>query len=152
MAARLRPSDRQRLMRALEVVDARPAARSRTGSETPRQPRPGRLRAAASCSAPPRAVLYAACDGALRRDDRDGRARRSARACGARPRPRAAGDEGAWACPSSLRHLRGELTLDEAAAEAKTATRRYAKRQTTWFRHQMMSWKWLCRAIFGKEL
>lgn len=36
-------------------------------------------------------------------------------------------------------HLRGEKTLDEAVAAAKLATRRYAKRQTTWFRHQLES-------------
>ena len=35
------------------------------------------------------------------------------------------------------RHLRGEITLDEARRLAKQATRNYAKRQVTWFRHQM---------------
>ncbi len=30
-------------------------------------------------------------------------------------------------------HLRGEVTLEAAVAELKTATRRYAKRQLTWF-------------------
>ena len=33
-------------------------------------------------------------------------------------------------------HLAGRLTLDEACDEAKRATRRYARRQYTWFRHQ----------------
>ncbi len=33
-------------------------------------------------------------------------------------------------------HLAGRLTLDEACDEAKRATRRYARRQFTWFRHQ----------------
>jgi tRNA dimethylallyltransferase len=32
------------------------------------------------------------------------------------------------------RHLRGELSLDEALAEIRRDTRRYAKRQLTWFR------------------
>ena len=31
----------------------------------------------------------------------------------------------------------GEMTFDEAIAHAKIATRQYAKRQTTWFRHQL---------------
>ena len=39
--------------------------------------------------------------------------------------------------PELLRHLRGEISLDEAIALATRATRRYAKRQMTWFRHQM---------------
>ncbi|QHQ34796.1 tRNA (adenosine(37)-N6)-dimethylallyltransferase MiaA [Algicella marina] len=36
--------------------------------------------------------------------------------------------------------LRGELTLDDALARARTATRQYAKRQRTWFRSKMRSW------------
>ncbi len=33
-----------------------------------------------------------------------------------------------------LRHLDGELSLEQAVAEAKAKTRAYAKRQLTWFR------------------
>lgn len=32
---------------------------------------------------------------------------------------------------------RGEMSIEEAVERAKTATRRYAKRQSTWFRHQL---------------
>jgi tRNA dimethylallyltransferase len=39
--------------------------------------------------------------------------------------------------PELLRHLRGEVTLDEAVLLAQRATRRYAKRQMTWFRHRL---------------
>lgn len=39
--------------------------------------------------------------------------------------------------PEFLAHLNGETTLDEALAAARTATRRYAKRQLTWGRNQM---------------
>ena len=35
-----------------------------------------------------------------------------------------------------LKHVRGECPLEEAVSEGITATRRYAKRQATWFRHQ----------------
>lgn len=41
-----------------------------------------------------------------------------------------------------VRHLHGELTLAEAAAGAVRDTRRYAKRQHTWFRHQLPDWPW----------
>jgi len=34
-------------------------------------------------------------------------------------------------------HLRGEATLDEAVEEIRRSTRRYARRQLTWFRHQL---------------
>ena len=45
--------------------------------------------------------------------------------------------------PWLIRHLRGEISLDEAAAGSIMDTRRYAKRQLTWFRNQMKDWPWL---------
>ncbi|MBB6254013.1 tRNA (adenosine(37)-N6)-dimethylallyltransferase MiaA [Nitrospirillum iridis] len=39
--------------------------------------------------------------------------------------------------PELAAHLAGTLSLDEAVALAQRHTRNYAKRQTTWFRHQM---------------
>lgn len=36
-----------------------------------------------------------------------------------------------------VRHLRGELSADRLADAIAAATRRYAKRQETWFRHQL---------------
>jgi tRNA dimethylallyltransferase len=40
-------------------------------------------------------------------------------------------------------HLIGDNSLDEAVAAVKTETRRYAKRQMTWFRGQMRGWQWI---------
>jgi tRNA dimethylallyltransferase len=45
--------------------------------------------------------------------------------------------------PWLRRHLAGEMSLAEAAAEGKRDTRHYAKRQATWFRHQMTDWSWV---------
>ena len=42
--------------------------------------------------------------------------------------------------PQLLRHLEGEMPLDAALTEAKTATRRYAKRQFTWIARHMIAW------------
>jgi tRNA dimethylallyltransferase len=42
--------------------------------------------------------------------------------------------------PQLSAHLRGEISLDAAIELAKTQSRRYAKRQMTWFRHQMPDW------------
>jgi tRNA dimethylallyltransferase len=42
--------------------------------------------------------------------------------------------------PWLIRHLRGELSLVEAAEGSIMDTRRYAKRQLTWFRGQMKDW------------
>lgn len=45
--------------------------------------------------------------------------------------------------PWLIRHLDGEISVEEAAAGAVMDTRRYAKRQLTWFRNQMKDWRWL---------
>ena len=42
--------------------------------------------------------------------------------------------------PALMAHLRGEVSLDEAVETGKADTRRYAKRQRTWFRNQMADW------------
>ena len=42
--------------------------------------------------------------------------------------------------PQLLAHLRGEISLEAAVERAVTETRQFAKRQMTWFRHQMPEW------------
>jgi tRNA dimethylallyltransferase len=44
--------------------------------------------------------------------------------------------------PWLIRHLNGEISLADAKAGAVMDTRRYAKRQLTWFRNQMRDWTW----------
>jgi len=44
--------------------------------------------------------------------------------------------------PWLIRHLNGEISQEEAIAGAVMDTRRYAKRQLTWFRNQMNDWIW----------
>ncbi len=45
--------------------------------------------------------------------------------------------------PHLIAHLNGELSLTEAASGAKLDTCRYAKRQLTFARHQLASFRWL---------
>lgn len=52
-----------------------------------------------------------------------------------RPSARAIG------APELVAHLRGQMTLDEAIAAGKLASRQYAKRQRTWFRSRMGAWQ-----------
>jgi tRNA dimethylallyltransferase len=44
--------------------------------------------------------------------------------------------------PWLIRHLNGEIPLDEAAEGGKRDTRRYTKRQATWFRNQLPDFVW----------
>jgi len=48
--------------------------------------------------------------------------------------------------PWLIRHLAGEISLQEASEGAKSDTRRYTKRQFTWVRHQLPDWTWMAPA------
>jgi tRNA dimethylallyltransferase len=45
--------------------------------------------------------------------------------------------------PWLIRHLNGEIACDEAAEGGKRDTRRYTKRQATWFRNQLPDFVWV---------
>ena len=45
--------------------------------------------------------------------------------------------------PGLIRALRNEISVEEAVAIGKADTRRYAKRQHTWFRHQAPAFEWV---------
>ena len=45
--------------------------------------------------------------------------------------------------PWLIRHLKGEVALDEAAEGGKRDTRHYTKRQATWFRNQLPDFVWI---------
>jgi tRNA dimethylallyltransferase len=143
-AQRLMPGDRSRITRALEVVLA-------TGRSLTDWHREGLQPALAAEQAVKlflevdRAELYRRIDarfdamlaaGAL--DEVRALARRALDP--ALPAMKAHG------VPWLVRHLKGEIDLEEAAAEAKRDTRRYTKRQATWFRHQLPDWTWISPA------
>lgn len=46
----------------------------------------------------------------------------------------------ALGAPELIAYLKGDIPLDQALTDAKTATRRFAKRQRTWFRARMRAW------------
>ena len=125
-----------RVTRALEVLEATGKGLAAWRAETPP---PLIADAEKVLIAPEREALYARCD--LRFDRMiEAGALAEARAIAALnldpslPAMRAVG------APELLAHLRGEITLDEAAAAARQATRNYAKRQMTWMRNQMKDW------------
>jgi tRNA dimethylallyltransferase len=45
--------------------------------------------------------------------------------------------------PWLARHLRDEISLEEAVEGAKRDTRQYTKRQATWFRNQLPDFVWV---------
>ena len=144
-AARLAPGDTQRLIRAWEVIEATGASlaewqRRQTGGGG----LDGRL--ARLVLMPPRAPLYARCDARLAAMAERGALDEVAALLGLGlaadlPAMKAVG------VPELARHLAGEVDLETAIAAAQQATRRYAKRQLTWFRHQMAA-DWVLEALY----
>ncbi|WP_239988773.1 tRNA (adenosine(37)-N6)-dimethylallyltransferase MiaA [Paramagnetospirillum kuznetsovii] len=134
MAARLRPSDTQRLTRAMEVLDAT----GRSLAEWQAEPMEGGIAARwfTITLAPERARLYAACDSRFKSMVKAGALDEAAAIAQwtldpALPAMKALGLRELSA------HLAGEIGLDEAIAQAQQVTRNYAKRQSTWFKHQL---------------
>jgi tRNA dimethylallyltransferase len=136
-AAKLRPSDSQRLMRAWEVLSAtgKPLAWWQKQPSTP----PVDVAALPFVTAPARDALYAACDDRLITMVARGAVEEVAAARRAYPDadPEQAGFR-ALGFGELARHLEGELSLEAAVAAAQQATRNYAKRQGTWFRRQLV--------------
>jgi tRNA dimethylallyltransferase len=137
-AAQLRPADRIRIARALEVVEAT----GRSIIDWRLKGVPPLLDAARVAKlflAPDRAVLYrridARFDGMLSAGALD-----EVRLLAARRLDPLLPAMKAHGVPWLIRHLAGEMTIEAAAEEAKKDTRHYAKRQFTWFRHQLGDW------------
>lgn len=139
MAERLPPSDPQRIVRALEVLDA--SGKSlREWQATAGTPLIEENEADCIHVCPPREALYARCDMRLDRMIEAGALDevRRLQALGLHPSlpvMRALGVR------PFLAYLNGLLDWEAALADAKTETRRYAKRQMTWARRNMLSWR-----------
>jgi len=133
-SARLKPRDSARISRALEVI----LSTGRTLGEWQQRREGGiadQIDLRPLILLPPRDWLYERCDERFVRMF-DGGAVAEVAALLARnvnpnlPITRAIG------VPAIAAYLRGELTREQAIAAGQQATRRYAKRQYTWFAHQ----------------
>jgi tRNA dimethylallyltransferase len=140
-AARLRPSDRQRVLRALEVVAAtgRPLVEFHGAREAPALPSGAW---AGLFLAPERETLNARIETRFDEMLRDG-ALDEVAALAARRLDPALPAMRAHGVPHLIAHLGGRLSLEDARALAVRDTRRYAKRQFTWARHQMPDFAWV---------
>ena len=140
-AARLMPSDRARVTRALEVVLA--TGRSLLDWHEQSKPR---------ASISPRAAkifLTPIATSCSRRIDARFDAMMAAgaleevRALAARRLDPSLPAMKAHGVPWLIRHLNGEIALAEAVEQAKRETRQYTKRQATWFRNQLPDFAWV---------
>lgn len=140
-AARIMVRDRSRILRALEVVEAT----GRTISDWHREGLPPLI-------APERTIRIFLTPGReelKRRIEKrfdlmlEAGALEEVRALDARNLPEHLPAMKAHGVPWLRKYLRGEISLEAAAEGGKMDTRRYAKRQVTWFRNQMPGWIWV---------
>jgi tRNA dimethylallyltransferase len=138
-AAKLRVSDTQRLLRAMDVLEATGRPLSGWQAMSGKPVLEG-LSMARFVLAPAREELaeriYRRFQEMVEKGAVD-EARGLIRLPADLPASRAVGVPQLWA------HLSGEMSLDEAIAAAQLATKQYVKRQLTWFRNRMADWLWL---------
>ncbi len=140
MAARLRPTDPQRIVRALEVIDS-------TGhslAEWQAEPTSGLLagwRLQRFVVNWPRAELYRRAESRFDRMVEEGAARGEVRDLIRRNIDWSPPIWGALGARALAAVEAGTIDLETAITQAKQATRNYIKRQETWLRSNMCSWK-----------
>lgn len=138
---KLKPRDSARIARALEVIEATGRALPDWHSEgLPPLLEPEGI--AAVFLAPGREDLYARID---RRFSAmmDAGALDEVAALAARRLDPMLPAMKAHGVPALIRHLAGEVTLERAIYTGQIDTRHYAKRQFTWFRHQLPEFEWV---------
>ena len=132
LAARVRPTDRQRLIRALAVFEATGKPLS-AWQAMPAEPPP--FATVGFWLNPPRDRLYARCDARLAAMVAQGALDEVAALTGRGLEPSLPVMK-ALGVAELAAAARGEIPAGEAVAAAQQATRRFAKRQLTWFRNR----------------
>ncbi len=147
MAKRVHPSDMQRIVRALEVLEATGKSLAYWQS-IPGEPVISGEYAVCLVLDVEREVLHRNCEERLERMVADGALNEVARLAARKLDPslpvmRALGVQ------PFMAHLQKQITLEEAVEATKAETRHYIKRQLTWFRGHMSAWTWLSEEQTG---
>ncbi len=146
MAARLKPADTQRIVRALEVLES--SGRSLAyWQSVPGEPVIDADQAVCLLMLPDRATLHARADARFARMVEEGALSEAESLAALQlnadlPAMRAIG------VAPMIAAARGEVPIADAIAMAQTETRQYIKRQETWLRRNMITWK----SIFAQEM
>jgi tRNA dimethylallyltransferase len=139
MAARLPPSDTQRIVRALEVVDQTGTSladwQKIRGAPVIEESEAIRL-----CVTLERAELHQRADARFDRMIREGAMEEAARLHALNLDPDLPAMRAIGVRPL-LSAVAGQSTIEDAAEAAKLETRQYIKRQETWLRRNMIAWQ-----------
>ena len=138
---RLKPRDRTRIARALEVIEAT----GRSLSDWHRDGLPPLLPPGTFSALfldPDREPLYARIDARFEAMLKSGALEEVERLAQRKLDPLLPAMK-AHGVPALIAHLNGEIILEDAATIGRADTRHYAKRQFTWFRHQLPEFAWV---------
>jgi tRNA dimethylallyltransferase len=136
---KLRASDTQRTLRAWEVIEATGKPLSHWHTQTGKPVLEG-MRLTKFVLTPDRAELHRRIDARFLTMMEQGAVEEAVALSRLDLSPSAAKILG---LRDLLAAQAGEISRGEAVARAQAATRQYAKRQLTWFRHRMTDWEWL---------
>ena len=137
LAARLPATDKQRILRGLEVFEATGTPLTAWQQQTPHAPLTGYL---GILLMPERAWLYQRCNQRFEAMLKGGALAEVERLWALNLPPDSTSLK-ALGVSELMAMMTGELDREMAVTQAQQATRRYAKRQMTWFRNQMSDWK-----------
>lgn len=137
LARTIRPSDPQRMARGIEVARATGKPLSYWQSLPPQPLIKGKI--ARIVLAPPRDWLRARCDARFDRMVAEGALAEAGLMASLALDPALPAMKALGLRPL-IAYLAGEMSLEMAVEAGKNETRRYAKRQETWFRTQMIAW------------
>ena len=137
LAERLPPTDTQRILRGLEVFEATGEPLSQWQKQMQKPPLTGYC---GILLMPDRDWLYARCNARYEVMLAAG-AQQEVEELWALNLPPDANGLKALGVGQIMAYIQGEIDAETATAQAQQATRRYAKRQMTWFRSQMSDWK-----------
>ena len=147
-AQKLHPNDTRRVIRALEIYETSGKAKSAQGDEARQE---GPYHVLVYGLSLPRDQMYARINARVDQMVSDGLVEevKALLTQGISPRPEG-GAMQAIGYKEIVSALQGEMTLDQAIALIKQGSRRYAKRQWTWFRHDSRT-QWFDWTEFPNE-
>ena len=147
-AEKLHPNDVRRVIRALEIYETSGRAKS---EQTDEQRREGPYHVLVYGLSLPREQMYARINARVDEMIRNGLVDevKGLLARGIEPRPEG-GAMQAIGYKEIVSALRGEMTMERAVELIKQGSRRYAKRQWTWFRHDKRT-KWFDWTAYDSE-
>jgi tRNA dimethylallyltransferase len=137
-AARLNVSDSQRIARAIEIFEATGKSLTQWHVEGIESETSPEFKFRSVLLKPRREILYAACDVRFEEMLRTGALDEVAALVNRNLDPNLPAMK-ALGIPEIIKYLAGELLLEEAVLAGQQTTRRYVKRQGTWFKNQFIA-------------